>query len=290
MSFIRKEINAALYAFTHWIMPPAVRRYKYPKPGSRLYRYPSIGSEPVDYENSYIDYKTAYRDSTHHIRNNVDTQKTLQTYLYIQDPIGETANEKLVRYGFLEADQINNTGAVEQARTDYEAQIGESVDVRNHQDDFGFSELGIGRDNREAVAEYITSVFEGLKQGNAHEAWQNNLDEIYNTDFYVLRNFDYAADDPVYRQMEMDMRKQLDDIAQNRLDIKEFPVFRSNAATWAILDDSFSAENIKKVQSSVKNFTGYEDLSPVIYGEGEIPPSKGGPGIAVPHVSKHYEQ
>jgi len=79
-------------------MPPAVRRYKYPKPGSRLYRYPSIGSEPVDYERSYVDYKTAYRDSTHHIRHNVDTQKTLETYLYIQDPIGETSNEKFFSF------------------------------------------------------------------------------------------------------------------------------------------------------------------------------------------------
>jgi len=41
--------------------------------------------------------------------------------------------------------------------------------------------------------------------------------------------------------MEMDMRGQLDAIAENRMELKEFPVFRSSAATWAILDDSFSA-------------------------------------------------
>jgi len=134
---------------------------------------------------------------------------------------------RLVRYGFLAPEQINNTEAVNEARAAYESEIGESVDVRSnnlsffnkkrisfsskqidlfplrnlynidslidHHDDFGFSELGIGRENREAVAEYITSVFEGLKQGNAHEAWQNDLDDIYNPSFYVLRNFDFAG-------------------------------------------------------------------------------------------------
>lgn len=49
-----------------------------------------------------------------------------------------------------------------------------------------------------------------------------------------------AADDPVYRQLSVDFEAQLDEIVANRGEIKNFPVWKSNAAAWAILDDSFS--------------------------------------------------
>jgi len=75
-------------------MPPGMRRYEFPVKGARLYRYPSPGSEPTHHDETAIDYKTAYRDSTHHIRNNVDTHKTNIEFLYLSDPIGGTVEEK----------------------------------------------------------------------------------------------------------------------------------------------------------------------------------------------------
>jgi len=289
MSFIRKEIRAALDRFGQWIMPPGVRRYNAPRPGVRLYRYPAIGSEPANHDFNYIDYKTAYRDSTHHIRHNVDTHKSWTNYIYMQDPIGETTEDKLVRYGFLAEDQKNNSEVLQQARNQYEKEIGESVDTRIHHDDFGYSEKPILRDNSESVSEYLTSLFEGVRQGNASEAWMNDLDDIYNAQFYILRTYDMAADDPVYRQLVIDLEYELENIANFREETKKFEVFKSNPAYWAILDNSFSAENIKKVQASVKNFTGYADLTPVVYGEGEIPISKGAPTIDVPNKSQFVE-
>lgn len=289
MSFIRREIKAAWDRFGTWVLPPGMRRYNQARPYARVYRYPAPGNEPANHEFNYVDYKTAYRDSIHHIRNNVDTHKGLTSYAYMQDPIGESVEEKLVRYGFLAQDQIKNADAIQQARGQYEKEVGESPDVRVHHDDFGYSEKLISKDNTESVSEYLTSFFEGVKQGNASEAWLNDLDDIYNAQFYFLKALDVAGDDPVYRQLVVDFEGQLDDIITNRLEIKNFPVWKSNPAYWAILDDSFSGENIKKVQASVKNFTGYADLTPVVYGEGEIPQAEIIPEIAVPHLSRVVE-
>lgn len=289
MSFITKEIKAAASAFRNFLMPVAMQRNALPNANRRVYRYPAPGSEPANSEFNYIDYKTAYRDSIHHIRNDVDTHKTMQGYVYIEDPIGETAAEKLVRFGFLKKAQINDTSAVESARAEYEKEVGESVDVRVHHDDLGFSEQPITKGNVESVSEYVTGLFEGVRQFNASESYLNSVDDLYNAEFYILKTFDVAADDPVYRQLTIDMQEHLEEIAASREELKKFPIFKSNPATWAILDDSFSAENIRKVQASVRNFTGFDDLTPVHYGEGEIPVPKVQPTIDIPSKSRYVE-
>jgi len=289
MKVVQREFKAAWDRFRYWLLPPSMRRYDAPKPKSRVYRYPSVGSEPANHEFNYIDYKTAYRDSIHHIRHNVDTHKTLEGYLYCQDPITETPEEKLVRCGFLAKDQVKNSEAIQRARKQYEQEIGESVDIRLHHDDFGYSEQPITRENREGLSEYITSLFEGVKHYNATEAWLNDLDDIYKSHFFIYRSTDMGADDPVYRQLVVELEAQLDEILTNREEMKKFPVFKGDPAYWAILDDSFSAENIKRIQSSVKNFTGYTDLTPVILEEGVIPPERRTPTIDVPHITQAVE-
>jgi len=289
MNFLKREANAAIQALTHWLMPPGMRRYDVPLKGGRLYRYPSPGSEPAFHDETYIDYKTAYRDSTHHVRYNVDIHKTTKEFLYISDPLGGNVEEKLKAYGYLTEDQFGNTEAVQRAREQYEKDIGESVDVNVHFDEFGYSQHGMTRQNREAIAEYVTGFFEGLKQHNASEAWLNDLDDIYRAHFYIYKSFDMAADDPVYRQLLIDMNGQLDDLARDRAELGKIEVFKSNPAYWAILDDSYSGENRKKVQAAVKNYIGHEDLTPVHYGEGEIPVKSEQPSIKVPHVSPYVE-
>jgi len=122
-------------------MPPAVRKYDVPVKGSRLYRYPSVGSEPTLHDETAIDYKTAYRDSLHHIRHNVDTHKVMDERIYIAEPFGGTLEEKLYfplfitksfrlkSYGYLSQDQFGDAEAVQRAREQYEKDTGESVDV-----------------------------------------------------------------------------------------------------------------------------------------------------------------
>jgi len=79
-----------------------------------------------------------------------------------------------------------------------------------HFDDFGYAGLGLNKNNREAVGEYITGYFENLKQFNASEAWLNDMDDIYHAHFYVYKTFDMVQDDPVYRQLLLDIDGDLD--------------------------------------------------------------------------------
>jgi len=270
-------------------MPIAVRRYKPPKPGARVYRFPSPGSEPANLEYNEIGYKTAYRDSIHNIRYNVDIHPLLEEWSFISDPLGETATEKLVRYGVLKQSDMKNQEAIDAAKKVYLEKWGESVDVKLHQDDFGIAESLVIKGNTESVSEFVAGLFESTKQTNANEAWMNDLDEVYRAQFYQLKWFDMLEDDPVYRQLTLDIEGQLLDIMNDRLERKNIPVFKSNPAYWRILDDSFSEENAKKVQASVKNFAGTTDYAPVKVGEGEIPPQRPVPTIPVPHKSQYVE-
>mmetsp|Transcript_15092 Transcript_15092/g.12809 ORF Transcript_15092/g.12809 Transcript_15092/m.12809 type:complete len:104 (+) Transcript_15092:601-912(+) len=85
---------------------------------------------------------------------------------------------------------------------------------------------------------------------------------------------DLYACDPEYRRYVADIDAKLGDLYDTREKMDEIPNFKGDASYWLILDDSFSEENIRKIQASVKNNTGLKDITPVHYGEGEIPPRR----------------
>lgn len=91
-------ILAAFFNSRFWAWPRSVRRYFLPKANARIYRYPSPGSEPANLEFNQIDYKTAYRDSTHNIRYNVNLHPLTKSYLFMSDPLGETVTEKYKKF------------------------------------------------------------------------------------------------------------------------------------------------------------------------------------------------
>jgi len=132
-------------------------------------------------------------------------------------------------------------------------------------------------------------MFESVRQNNASEAWLNDLDEVYHAQFYHLTTFDLASNDPVYRQLVIDFEGQLEDIAARREQIKNFPVYKGDPSYWRILDDSFTEENIRKVQSSVKNYPGLRDFAPVKVGEGQIPPEQEQSTISIPSKSQYVK-
>lgn len=97
-----------------------------------------------------------------------------------------------------------------------------------YRDDFEFTPGMEDKDSREFINEFVANIFEGVKQHNYSEAWLNDLDEIYRGQFYHLKSFDMAgakhyldwhfltyflADDPVYRQLVLDLEYQIDQIA-----------------------------------------------------------------------------
>jgi hypothetical protein len=70
--------------------------------------------------------------------------------------------------------------------------IGCSITKLVHHDDFGFGDQLVAR-NHESVGEFVSNIFEGVRQSNASEAWLNDLDEVYQAQFYFLRSFDMAS-------------------------------------------------------------------------------------------------
>jgi len=110
-----------------------------------------------------------------------------------------------VRYGYLKQKDMQNAQAVEEAKKQYEAAMGEPVETKGislelimitfslvHHDDFGIGDQLIAK-NHESVGEFVSNIFEGVRQANAAEAWLNDLDEVYRAQFYYLKSFDFAS-------------------------------------------------------------------------------------------------
>ena len=77
----------------------------------RYPRYPAPGSEPINHSIHASDYKTAYRDSIHHIRF-LETSMDHEARFVFSDPIGETKPEKLVRLKFLKVEDLEKQDAI----------------------------------------------------------------------------------------------------------------------------------------------------------------------------------
>eukprot|EP01017_Pseudomicrothorax_dubius_P040122 TRINITY_DN6236_c0_g2_i3.p1 TRINITY_DN6236_c0_g2~~TRINITY_DN6236_c0_g2_i3.p1 ORF type:complete len:315 (+),score=85.51 TRINITY_DN6236_c0_g2_i3:73-945(+) len=259
VSFITKPIRDAFQRLSEWTHPPGVRWYKSPYPKARTWRFPAPGSEPVDYEFNSMSYKTAYRDSVHSVRY-IDEEpgNGRDTWVFIHDPFGESVEQKLVRFGYLEQNAISNTSAVEKAKAQYEKEIGESADVRLHNDDLGIAGYTLEKKGgRQEIANFVSDMFAWQADVNEIQGYSNDLDQLYHAQFYYMKTFDYAADDPVYRQLLLDVEWTLEGIEKTRLDIGKMPVYKADPKYWQVLDDSFTAENISKVQTIIRDNKGY---------------------------------
>jgi hypothetical protein len=63
----------------------------------------------------------------------------------------------------------------------------------------------IDKDNRESIAYYVRNLFIQTRDGNASEGWLNDLNDIYNHNIFENKSLDMFADDPVFRQLKLDM-------------------------------------------------------------------------------------
>lgn len=66
-------------------------------------------------------------------------------------------------------------------------------------DEFGYSEKPFLKENRESVADFIRGYVTATRDVNADEAWNNDLNDIYNPSIYHYKTYDMAADDAVLR-------------------------------------------------------------------------------------------
>ncbi|KAL4441410.1 hypothetical protein ABPG74_013705 [Tetrahymena malaccensis] len=244
-------MRKALERFNEIIFNPAIRWYQLPKPTVRRTRYPAPGSEPINREVHQIDYKTAFRDSPHNIRYHHEIHSSDQTYHSSYDPVGETTTERLVRYGYLNKDQVNNAEAVAAAAKEFQEKEKRSPSNNIIVDQISNSDKPVTKENRESVAHHVRQQFEFFREVNAEEVWSSSIEEKYNPELYIYKTYDMAADDPVWRQVKLDLEWTFENIADRRESLGYMPTFKGDPNFWQALDNSFSPENIAQVQSSI---------------------------------------
>lgn len=169
--------------------------------------------------------------------------------MYLRDPLGESLEKKLVKFGYLKQETNNSAQAIEEAKKKYQKEVGESADVRVHQDDFETPKL----DSREAISQYVRQEFKDIKQMNLKEAYTDTLEDFYRPHFYVMRNYDYTCDDPVFRQVKVELEYQMEEQMEDRKKAGEMAVFKGDPNFWLILDNSFAPESIRQVQATVRD-------------------------------------
>lgn len=225
-------MKKALERFNEIIFNPAIRWYVLPKPHVRRSRYPAPASEPINRDENQIDYKTAFRDSPHNIRYNNEINLSDQSYHAGYDPVGESTAERLVRYGYLKKDQINNSEAIATAAKEFKEK--EKRDASNNiiVDEISNSDKPITKENRESVAHHVRQQFEFYREVNAEEVWSSDLNERYNPEFYFYKTYDMLVDDPVWRQVKLDMEWTFETIADRRESLGYMPTFRGDPNFW----------------------------------------------------------
>lgn len=246
----RGIFKGAWDAFYEFFFPKSVRWYRYPNKSVKYFRYPSPGSEPINQEMNYFDYKTAYRDSIHNIRYITDLHPQDQSFMTVGHSFSSTIEERLISTGCLDPKNAKDAKAVETAKENYQKEFGVSVDQRFVVDEIKVNDVPL--DTREGIAQSLRVFLSKRRDVNAQESYSNNLDDIYIApSFYHFKTFDYQADDPVLRQARLDLEYYLEEITEKRKNLGEIRVFQGDANFWKILDNSFSTENIRLVQSKV---------------------------------------
>ncbi|KRX01721.1 hypothetical protein PPERSA_01591 [Pseudocohnilembus persalinus] len=236
------------------IFTPAVRRYKMPNPRVKYVRYPSPASEPINHDENQMDYKTAFRDSIHQIRYHKDllADQETESFHYVQDAYGDSVQDKLVKFGFLSRSEAEDPDAVAKAKEQYEQEMGEPVEQIVHYDELGLSDKPITRDNRESVAHFVRSFLTANRDINAEENFNNSLEDVYNPHIIHFKTLD-MFDEPVYRQLRVDLHYQVELYTQKKEVQGYMPVFKGDPKFWNILDNSFSPEQIKATQNAIKD-------------------------------------
>lgn len=121
----------------------------------RHYNSPSQASDPVDKEDSFYDYRKAFKESPYNVRHSdhpmVKDDMTKVSFL----PIGLTKAEYLVSQGILKEEEKTDTTAYNAACAEYTEVTGFAMDKSYH---------------RKIFSPRIKKVVEGVDHPN-HERW-----------------------------------------------------------------------------------------------------------------------
>lgn len=83
---------------------------------------------------------------------------------------------------------------------------GESADRQIYADDLNLSQnFKHTSDNRDSISHIVRNMFTEIRDHNKSEPCSNDLDEIYNPHNIELTRLDWTSDDPVFRQLKLDL-------------------------------------------------------------------------------------
>jgi hypothetical protein len=68
---------------------------------------------------------------------------------------------------------------------------------------------------------------------------------MYYPEFLIPKSYDMCADDPVFRQMKMDLDAYIDNYSNVQVEMGKIPVMVGDPNLWQILDNSFEPASIK---------------------------------------------
>lgn len=97
----------------------------------------------------------------------------------------------------------------------------------------------------EAMEEVVRALFAEVKERNDYENCVFDLQEMYYPQFLLPKSYDMCADDPVLRQMKLDLDAYIDLYSEINVAKGKMEVMVGDPDQWQILDNSFAPENIK---------------------------------------------
>lgn len=110
------------------------------------------------------------------------------------------------------------------------------------------------------MQEIVRSGFEELKTRNEWENCVHDLNEMYYPEFLMSRSYDMCADDPVLRQLKLDLDAYIDQYSDLRVEMGKQQVMVGDPSLWQILDNSFNPESVRQLQSSVRDYVSDTSL------------------------------
>ncbi|EGR32906.1 hypothetical protein IMG5_067030 [Ichthyophthirius multifiliis] len=248
------------------VFQPSIRWYKLPNPDVRRSRYPAPGSEPILESDHYIDYKTCFRDSIHNIRYHKDINPSIAGYESLYDPINQLDTEKLYIYGYLKKEDFNNQEKIQAAIQEFEKKEKRPVSSYVVYDQNFAEDKPVTKGNRESVQHFIREQFEFYREVNASERYTNDVETLYKPNLWIYKQYDLAADDPVYRQLKLDMERVFEIQAYQRQEEGYQQTFKGDPDFWQVLDSTFDPENIQKVQIAIGDkTTNYDTKDLALY-------------------------
>lgn len=263
-NIIRRNFGALKHAeaafwdmlYPRSIVKHSVRHMEVREDQVRHYNSPSQASDPVDKEDAFYDYRTAFKESHFNVRHSDHTEEKDLGERVSFLPVGLSKAEYLVTQGILSEEDKNDPKAYQAACDEYLKVTGFTMDKSYHIIE------GVDNENNERML-WMPEDLQGKKDrirsliqstARARETQQShNRKQIYNThkDYVRFGTWDSFEGHPKYRQLLVDIAFMYDSMQGKFRNEKKLTLYKGSTKRWTVLDDSHSHESKHMAQKAV---------------------------------------